>query len=107
MIKRLLISILLVCLLPLLVQGAGITLWSMADQVVDIDESVSVAGRLGYYFGGSDGGLEIAVGSTWHLKDKYPQVMSLLVIERLPDLIDPDNSLPACTLFRIVDVPGR
>ena len=92
--KLLLILIALVCLMTVQVQAAGFTLWSVADQIVDVDEGESIAGRFGYYFGSDEGGLEIAVGSTWHFADKKPQVMSLIVIEHFPDLIDANNPWP-------------
>ena len=95
MIKRILLTIALVCLLMTVqVQAAGITLWGVTDQVIDADESASTAGRLGYYFGDDKGGLEIFGGATWHPESKGPQVLSIGVIEHLPDLIDPNNPLP-------------
>jgi len=94
MIKRTLLLIALVCLMTASVQAAGLTLWSVADQIVDVDESASISGRLGYYFGSSEGGLEIFTGSTWHPESKAPQVLSIGIIEHLPDLIDPNNPLP-------------
>jgi len=111
--KLLLITIALCCLIitPTVTQAAGLTLWSVADQVIDVDEGESIAGRLGYYFGSNEGGLELAVGSTWYLKDDKPQVMSFLVIEHFPDLIDPDNTMPWIPDFFLVfineDVEAR
>jgi len=92
--KKILIVIALICLMTVQVQAAGLTLWSVAEKIVEVDESASIAGRLGYYFGSDNGGLEIFAGSTWHPESKSPQVLSIGVIEHLPDLIDPNNPLP-------------
>ena len=92
---RTLILAMLCCLiLTPFVSGAGITFWSVTDQLIDIDESASVAGRIGYYTGGAEGGVEFFVGSTWHPDTRSPQVMSFGILEHLPDLIDPQNPLP-------------
>jgi hypothetical protein len=76
------------------VQASGLTLWSLTDQVTGIDERNSISGRLGYSFATENGGLEGFIGSTWYQDEKYPQVMSLGIIEHLPDLVDPNNPLP-------------
>lgn len=94
MIKRILLTVVLSCLITAPTYAAGITLWSVVDRVTNVEKSESISGRLGYYFGSENGGLEAFIGSTWHPKDKSPQVMSLGVIEHLPDLIDPNNPLP-------------
>ena len=92
--KLMLLMVALICLMTVQVQAAGLTLWSVADKIVDVDESASISGRLGYYFGSDNGGLEIFGGSTWHPESKAPQVLSIGVIEHLPDLIDSSNPLP-------------
>ena len=75
-------------------EAAGLTLWSVTDQIVEVDNSKLVAGRIGYDFSIENEGLEIFVGSSWNLRYDKPQTMSLGVINHLPDLIDPENPLP-------------
>jgi len=75
-------------------EAAGLTLWSVTDQIVEVDNSKLVAGRIGYDFSIENEGLEIFVGSSWNLRYDKPQTMSLGIINHLPDLIDPNNPLP-------------
>ena len=75
-------------------EAAGLTLWSVTDQIVEVDNSKMVAGRIGWDFSIENEGLEVFVGSSWNLRYEKPQTMSLGVINHLPDLIDPENPLP-------------
>ena len=84
----------LTLLLGAKVEAAGLTLWSVTDQIVEVDNSKMVAGRIGWDFSIENEGLEVFVGSSWNLRYEKPQTMSLGVINHLPDLIDPENPLP-------------
>ena len=84
----------LTLLLGAKVEAAGLTLWSVTDQIVEVDNSKMVAGRIGWDFSIENEGLEVFVGSSWNLRYDKPQTMSLGVINHLPDLIDPENPLP-------------
>jgi len=96
MIKRFLLVIAMCCIIvmPSVTRAAGFTLWSVTDQIVEVDNSKLVAGRIGYDFSIENEGLEIFVGSSWNLRYDKPQTMSLGIINHLPDLIDPNNPLP-------------
>ncbi len=92
--KKLIATLIIALCLCGSVQAAGLTLWTLTDQLTSIDEDNSISGRVGYSFASDNGGLEIYVGSTWYKTDATPQVMSLGIVEHLPDLIDPNNPLP-------------
>ncbi len=92
--KKLITLIIITLCLTSAVQAAGLTIWTLTNQIASVDESNSIAGRVGYYFGSDNGGLEIFIGSTWHPRSGVPQVVSGGLVEHLPDLIDPDNPTP-------------
>lgn len=95
MIKRTLITIALVCLIAMPVQGAGVTLWGLTEQVSSVNDDNAITGRIGYDLSLSDqGGLEIFAGSIWRPKESAPQVIVVGAVQHMPDLIDPNSSIP-------------
>jgi len=75
-----------------MVHGKGLTVWTLTDQVADVDSRNVVTGRIGYML--DDSHLEPFIGSTWNPGGHAPQVMSIGLIRHASDLIDPDNPLP-------------
>ena len=95
MIKRLLIGMVLALYMCITVQGAGLTVWGITEQVSSVDEDNAITGRIGYDLSvGENGGLEPFIGSIWRPRDGTPQVVVLGAVQHLPDLIDPNSSVP-------------
>ena len=95
MIKRILIIIALVCLITMPVQAAGLTVWGITEQVSSVNEDNAITARIGYDMSLSDkGGLEIFGGSIWRPRDGTPQVIVIGAVQHMPDLIDPNSSIP-------------
>ena len=90
MIKRILITIALVCLMTMPVQAAGFTIWGLTEQA---NLETTVTGRIGYMLGvGDNGGLEPFIGSVWRVNDSEPQVIVVGAIQHLQiqkALLDP------------------
>lgn len=84
MIKRLLITIALIALMAIQVQGAGFIITGLTEQAIpggsDRNDS-AVTLRLGYFLGVDDegGGLEPFIGTCFYPSDDYPQVIALVL----------------------------
>jgi len=77
------------------VQAAGLTLWGITEQLSSVDQDNAITGRIGYDLSVTDkGGLEPFIGSIWRPRDGTPQVVVLGAVQHLPDLIDPNSSVP-------------
>ena len=99
MIKRTLIAIALCCLIvmPTVTQAAGLTIWGLTEQISSVNGDNSLTGRIGYDMSLSDnGGLELFAGSIWRPRETqdFPQVVVLGAVQHMPDLIDPNSSVP-------------
>jgi len=66
----------------------GLTIWGSAEQ--EIDSRAAVTGRIGYQVGN----LEPFIGSKWHPRDDYPQVLTLGGVMYGQDLADPSSGVP-------------
>jgi len=97
MIKRILIAIALIALMAIQVQAAGLTIWGLTEQISSVNGDNSLTGRIGYDMSLSDnGGLELFAGSIWRPRETqdFPQVVVLGAVQHMPDLIDPNSSVP-------------
>jgi len=96
--KKLLVLLIVVLgLLNTTTQGAGLTIWGLTEQVSSVNGDNSLSARVGYDLGLSDrGGLELFAGSIWRPRETqdFPQVVVLGAVQHLPDLIDPNSSVP-------------
>ena len=71
------------------------TIWGITEQISNVDSDNSLTGRIGYDLSVSDkGGLEPFLGSVWRPRDGNPQVIVLGAVQHMPDLIDPNSSVP-------------
>ena len=66
----------------------GVTIWGSAEQ--EIDSEAAVTGRIGYQVGN----MEPFIGSKWHPRDDYPQVLTLGGVMYGNDLADPASAVP-------------
>lgn len=90
MIKRILITIALVCLMTMPVQAAGLTVWGLTDGA-----SQEYNGRFGYMLGSEEfGGLEPFIGTSVFPNDPTPSTLKLGAVQHLPDILDPNSSIP-------------
>ena len=93
--KRFLTVLLVSLLLCSAVQAAGLTVWGITEQMTSVNEDNSLTARIGYDMSLTDqGGLEIFAGSIWRPRDGEPQVVVFGAIQHMPDLIDPNSSIP-------------
>ena len=93
--KRFLTVLLVSLLLCSTVQAAGLTVWGITEQMTSVNEDNSLTARIGYDMSLTDqGGLEIFAGSIWRPRDREPQVVVFGAIQHMPDLIDPNSSIP-------------
>ena len=95
--KRVILSIILALCLCSAVQAAGLTIWGLTEQISSVDGDNSLSARIGYDLSLTDkGGLELFAGSIWRPRETqdFPQVVVLGAIQHLPDLIDPNSSIP-------------
>jgi hypothetical protein len=93
--KRFLTVLLVSLLLCSAVQAAGLTVWGITEQMTSVNEDNSLTARIGYDMSLTDqGGLEIFAGSIWRPRDREPQVVVFGAIQHMPDLIDPNSSIP-------------
>ena len=93
--KKLLVLLIVVLGFITTTQGAGLTVWGITEQVSSVNEDNAITGRIGYDLGLSDkGGLELFAGSIWRPREGTPQVIVLGAIQHMPDLIDPNSSIP-------------
>jgi hypothetical protein len=93
--KRFLTTLLVSLLLCSAVQAAGLTVWGITEQMASVNEDNSLTARVGYDMSLTDkGGLEVFAGSIWRPRDGEPQVIVFGAIQHLPDLIDPNSSIP-------------
>ena len=95
--KRVILSIILALCLCASVQAAGLTIWGLTEQISSVDGDNSLSARIGYDLSLTDkGGLELFAGSIWRPRETqdFPQVVVLGAIQHLPDLIDPNSSIP-------------
>ena len=93
--KRFLTVLLVSLLLCSTVQAAGLTVWGITEQMTSVNEDNSLTARIGYDMSLTDqGGLEIFAGSIWRPRDGEPQVVVFGAIQHMPDLIDPNSSIP-------------
>ena len=76
------------------VQAMGFTVWGLTEQATSVNSDNSLTGRVGYYLGSDNGGLELFVGSIWRVNDKAPQVMTLGAVQHMADLLDPNGPIP-------------
>jgi len=90
MIKRILITIALFCLMVTSVQAAGLTVWGLTDGA-----SQEYNGRVGYMLGSeARGGLEPFVGTSIFPNDPTPSTLKLGAVQHLPDILDPNSPIP-------------
>ena len=92
--KWLISTIIVVALLCTSVQGAGITIWGLTEQLTTVEDDNSLSARVGYMLGIEESGLEPFIGSVWRPRDDYPQVITVGAVQHLPDLVDPNNPIP-------------
>jgi len=95
--KRAILTIIAVLALCASVQAAGLTVWGITEQVSSVNGDNSLTGRIGYDMSLTDnGGLELFAGSIWRPRETqdFPQVVVLGAIQHMPDLIDPNSSIP-------------
>jgi len=93
--KRAILTIILALCLTGSVQAAGLTIWGLTEQVSSVNGDNSLTARIGYDLSLTDkGGLELFAGSIWRPKDSEPQVLVFGAIQHMPDLIDPNSSIP-------------
>ena len=95
MVKRVILSIILALCLCSSVQAAGLTFWGITEQMTSVNEDNSITARIGYDLSLTDkGGLEVFAGSIWRPRDSEPQVIVFGAVQHMPDLIDPNSSIP-------------
>ena len=76
-------------------QGPRWTVWGITEQVSSVNSDNSITGRIGYDMSLTDkGGLELFIGSVWRPRDRTPQFLILGAAQHVPDLIDPNSSVP-------------
>ena len=93
--KRTLLTIILALCLCASVQAAGLTIWGITEQMTSVNEDNSLTARVGYDLSLTDkGGLELFAGSIWRPREGEPQVVVFGAIQHMPDLIDPNSSIP-------------
>ena len=93
--KRTILSIIAVMLICGSVQAGGLTVWGLTEQLASVNGDNSINGRIGYDLSLSDkGGLEVFAGSIWRPKEGTPQVVVIGAVQHMPDLIDPNSSVP-------------
>ncbi|MCG7853888.1 MAG: hypothetical protein MIO92_15310 [Methanosarcinaceae archaeon] len=93
--KKLLTILLMALLMGSAVQAAGLTFWGITEQISSVNEDNSLTARIGYDMSLTDkGGLEIFTGSIWRPREGEPQVLVFGAVQHMPDLIDPNSSIP-------------
>ena len=93
--KRAILTIIVALCLCSAVQAAGLTIWGLTEQVSSVNGDNSLSGRIGYDLSLTDkGGLELFAGSIWRPREGEPQVVVFGAVQHLPDLIDPNSSIP-------------
>jgi len=99
MIKRLLLSIMLVVIMTLSAQAIGPTVSFMTEQLVSVDEGNSLSVELGYFLG-VDSGLEPYIGTVWWPRwdednnIEPPSVVIVGVRNHFKDIVDPNSAIP-------------
>jgi len=100
MIKKLLLTITLICIMALPIFAVGPTVTLLTEQVARVDSSNEVTLRVGYNFASEDGGIEPFIGTQWRPRwdeegdMEPPGVVALGALYHFPDLIDPNSAIP-------------